>query len=309
MSYEQEMLTQFKMPPRKKVARALLLALFKHGGSIIEFGSEETIVEEIASDFNLTNNQKSAYLETIYRKENRVKRSSLWHRLLFRAADTLAKEALITRPSHTFKLTNKKEWMLTEAGFDQVLRMLKIPFIQKATLFTKSYEVEKLVKSLKNASRPEKYNPFEIEKKTIKTTKEISVRIRGFRKAVIEAYDYRCAICGLKICTPNSNNWEVEAAHIVPRSQSGKNDIWNGLSLCHLHHWAFDAGWFSLNDDYSIIVSPKYDSLPKGYGLMGSYSFISDVIKEGKAIHLPNNRGLYPHHVSIQWHRQHSFCF
>jgi len=309
MSYEQSMLAQLKMPSRKEVEKDLLVALFKHGGSIIEFGSEEKIVEEIAANFNLTNNQKSAYLETIYRKENRVKRSSLWHRLLFRAADTLAKEALITRPSHTFKLTNKKEWMLTEAGFDQVLRMLKIPAIKKASLSTKSYEVEKLVKSLKNASRPEKYNPFEIEKKTIKTNKEISVRLRGFRKAVIEAYNYRCAICGLKICAPSSNNWEVEAAHIVPYSQRGKNDIWNGLSLCHLHHWAFDAGWFSLSDDYSIIISPKFDSIPEGYGLMGDYNFISDVIKERKEIHLPNNKELYPHHVSIKWHRQHLFCF
>ncbi len=49
------------------------------------------------------------------------------HRLLYRAADTLAKEKLVSRPTSTMLLTNKKEWMLTENGFDEALKLLKIP--------------------------------------------------------------------------------------------------------------------------------------------------------------------------------------
>ncbi len=76
MSYEGNMLEDLKMPSRKEVENALLKSLFKHNGVIKEFGAGEEIVEEIADDFGLNEQQKNAYLETIYRKENRVKKSS-----------------------------------------------------------------------------------------------------------------------------------------------------------------------------------------------------------------------------------------
>ncbi len=114
MSYEGQMLEKLEMPTKSDVEKSLLKTLFKHNGTVKEFGAGEEIVDEIAKEFNLSNNQRDAYLETIYRKENRVKKSNLWHRLLFRAADSLAKEKLVSRPTLTASLTNKKEWMLTE---------------------------------------------------------------------------------------------------------------------------------------------------------------------------------------------------
>jgi hypothetical protein len=77
MSYEGKMLEQFAMPTQSEVEQALLRALLKHGGVIKEFGSGQEIVDEIANDFGLNENQRSAFLETIYRKENRVKKSLL----------------------------------------------------------------------------------------------------------------------------------------------------------------------------------------------------------------------------------------
>ncbi len=106
MSHEAKMLNDFRMPTRKEVEQALLKALFTHGGTIKEFGVGEEIVNEIADDFGLSEEQRTAYLETIYKKENRIKRSSLWHRLLFRAADSLAKGKLVSRPTQTMLLTN-----------------------------------------------------------------------------------------------------------------------------------------------------------------------------------------------------------
>ena len=50
MSYEGEMLKQFKMPPKQKVEHALLRALLERGGSIKEFASGQEIVTEIAKD-------------------------------------------------------------------------------------------------------------------------------------------------------------------------------------------------------------------------------------------------------------------
>ena len=89
MSYEGEMLEQLAMPSRKQVEQILLRVLLKHDGVIKEFGHGQKIVEEMADRFGLNENQRSAFLETIYRKENRVKKSLLWHRLLFRACHAL----------------------------------------------------------------------------------------------------------------------------------------------------------------------------------------------------------------------------
>ena len=230
MSYEGKMLKDLKMPSRKEVEQALLISLFKHKGVIKEFGAGEEIVDEIANDFILTSEQRIAYLETIYRKENRVKKSSLWHRLLFRAAANLAKENLVCRPTQTFLLTNKKEWMLTENGFDTALKLLKIPQAQKEVLPIKSYEVQKVIKKLIETPRPQNYYPIDEKKLTTTITKEISIRKRGFRQAVIEAYDFKCAVCGMKINSPKKMIWEVEAAHIVPADDDKKT---SDIPRCH----------------------------------------------------------------------------
>jgi len=307
MSYESKMLEQFNMPTRHKVEQALLQALLEHGGIIKEFGYGQEIVDEIADDFGLNKNQRSAFLKTVYRKENRVKKSLLWHRLLFRAADSLAKEKLVSRPTKTLKLTKKREWMLTEKGFDQALKISNIPNARKELLPTKSYEVQKIVKKLIESPRPKKYNPFDMKKKLVRKTSESTIRTRGFRQAIIDAYCYKCSICGMKIYSPDSLSWEVEAAHIVPHSFFGRDDIWNGLSLCHLHHWAFDVGWFTLRDDYTICVSSKVHSLPSDFGRLGDYDFIRAISRKRMKIFLPSRIELHPHHNAIRWHRQNIF--
>ncbi len=295
------------MPTRQEVEQNLLQAMLKHGGTIKEFGPRQKIVDEIANEFGLNEQQRAAFLQTIYRKENRPKKAYLWHRLLFRAADSLAKKRLVSSPKQTFQITNRREWMLTEKGFDEALKLSKIPVARKSFLPTKSYEVQKLVKKLTESSRPKNYNPFEKRKKVIKTTRKSAIRTRGFRQAVINAYGYKCAICEMKIYSPDSLSWEVEAAHIVPHSSLGRDDIWNGLALCHLHHWAFDVGWLSLRDDYTISVSSRVDSLPSDYGKIGDYEFIRAISSRKMKILLPSKSELYPHHNAIRWHRKNIF--
>src|SRR5437667_12810174 len=308
MSYESSMLQQLAMPTRAKVGRALLRTLLKHGGVVKEFGAGQEVVDEIADQFQLNEDQRTAALETIYRKENRVKKVLLWHRLLFRAADSLANDALVSRPTRTFQLTRKREWMLTERGFDEALRISDVPTTEKDSLPIKSYEVQKVVKKLLGTRRPENYQPFDRNRKLIRTIKETALRVRGFRQAVIEVYDFRCAVCGLKINSPNSLCWEVEAAHIVPHASFGRDDLFNGIALCRFHHWAFDVGWFSLLDDYKITVSSKVSHLPPDFGRWGDYELIRALTKQQTGIRLPMRRGVYPHINSIRWHRQFIFC-
>jgi len=151
MSYESRMLEQLAMPTRTQVGRGLLRTLLKHGGVVKEFGAGEQVVDEIADQFRLNKGQRTAALETIYRKENRLKKALLWHRLLFRAADSLANEGFVTRPTQTYRLTQKREWTLTERGFD---------------------EAQKVVKKLIETRRPQNYQPFDTNRKLIKTVRD-----------------------------------------------------------------------------------------------------------------------------------------
>ena len=307
MSYESKMLEQYAMPTRRQVEQTLLRVLLKHSGVIKEFASGQAIVDELADEFHLNDNQRLAFLETIYRKENRHKKSLLWHRLPFRAADALAKQNMVTRPTQTIQLTNKREWMLTEKGFDAALELCNIPIANKDFLPTKSYEVQKIVKKLIESPRSEKYDPIDRNKKIVKTTRESALRSRGFRQAVIEAYYCRCAVCGLKIQSPDRLYWEVEAAHIVPNSSLGRDDICNGIALCHLHHWAFDVGWFTLMDDFKIQVSSQLACLPADFGKAGSYEFMRPLAAGSSRISLPARDAIYPHQNAIRWHRQNIF--
>jgi putative restriction endonuclease len=80
------------------------------------------------------------------------------------------------------------------------------------------------------------------------------VRNAIFRKAVVEAYDYRCALCRLKVIRTLTQKI-VDGSHIKPFSQFYDDQVDNGISLCKNHHWAFDQGWFAIDDNYRIIVA------------------------------------------------------
>lgn len=305
MSYEAEMMKKYKMPERSDVEQAILITLFNHNGVLKEFSSNQAIVNEIAINFSLNFEQMNVVLERIYHKENRIVKSPLWHRLLYRAADKLANSQYISRPKDTFGLTNKKEWMLTEKGYNKVLSLLNIHIAQKEVLSTKSYEVEKVSKTLQEAKYPINYNPFEVKKKKKINSVEKSIRKRAFRQAVVEAYDYKCAVCGLKLNSPDMNTWEVQAAHIIPHNKNGKDDIWNGISMCHIHHWAFDIGWFTFFDNYSIQLSSKIKELNKDYGKVNSIEILRNI--ENKQLYLPKNKDNFPHMSAIQWHKENIF--
>jgi hypothetical protein len=308
-SYEATMLAQLAMPSRQQVEQALLRALLRHGGVVKEFAKGEGIVDELADECSLNELQRSAYLETIYRKQNRLKKSNLWNRLLFRAADSLAKQSLVTRPTQTAQLTQKREWMLTERGFDQALALCNIPAREKQSLPTKSYEVQKIVKKLLTASLPKNYTPIDTQKRSTIIRSELVLRARGFRQAVVEAYTYKCAVCGLKIQSPDSIAWEVQAAHIVPNGLRGRDDVCNGIALCHLHHWAFDVGWFTLSDNYKLQVSPRIHSLPTDVGKIDKYDLLRALERKRTRIYLPGRREICPHLNAITWHRENVFHY
>ncbi|SFL00858.1 putative restriction endonuclease [Halogranum rubrum] len=117
-------------------------------------------------------------------------------------------------------------------------------------------------------------------------------RSSAFRRGVKRAYDNHCAICGAKRFSPTGRP-EVEAAHIYPRSQNGREDIRNGLALCKLHHWAFDNGWLSVRDRYEVLVNERPE-------LPGYDEFVQ--LRE-KPLCLPEREDLHPAKMYLQEHR------
>jgi putative restriction endonuclease len=134
---------------------------------------------------------------------------------------------------------------------------------------------------------------------TVKITLRKSiVRNSFFRKLVVREYDYRCAFCKLRIIrNPNQNI--VDGAHIKPFSEFSDSKIDNGLSLCKNHHWAFDLGWFSIDDNYRILVAQGLDDDSPYTRAMKEF--------DRELIVLPKNKQYFPRLESLQWHREHKF--
>jgi len=119
-------------------------------------------------------------------------------------------------------------------------------------------------------------------------------RSAAFATDIKKLYGYRCAICGSELRTPKGKP-EVQGAHIYPKGQDGSDDLRNGLCLCRRHHWALDAGWISIADDYTILVR---DDLPDH----DDYRFIGEY--EGERSRLPSVAEAAPDPMYLQEHRK-----
>lgn len=65
---------------------------------------------------------------------------------------------------------------------------------------------------------------------------------RAFSEAVRGAYHNACAICGAEFGGIDGVRSGIDAAHILAWSKHDLDVVSNGIALCKLHHWAFDAG-------------------------------------------------------------------
>lgn len=80
------------------------------------------------------------------------------------------------------------------------------------------------------------------------------IRDAVFRRSVLDAYDNRCAVTGLRILN-GGGKAEAQAAHIVPVADGGPDVVQNGLALSGTVHWLFDRHLISLTDDFGLLVS------------------------------------------------------
>lgn len=124
------------------------------------------------------------------------------------------------------------------------------------------------------------------------------VRDQGFRRAVVTAYDHRCALCGIRILTLEGHT-VVAAAHIIPWSVSHNDDPRNGMALCRVCHWCFDEGLVGLNARYVLLLSTQLNANCNRLGYLPSLS--------GQIINGPIEEALWPDVNALNWHYQHTF--
>jgi putative restriction endonuclease len=73
-----------------------------------------------------------------------------------------------------------------------------------------------------------------------------------FRRLVLPPYEKRCAICSLR------EERLLDAAHIIgDLEELGEPVISNGMSLCSIHHRAFDNHLVGISPDYEVHVSTR----------------------------------------------------
>ncbi len=124
------------------------------------------------------------------------------------------------------------------------------------------------------------------------------VRDQGFRKAVVKLYDHRCALCGIKMLTSEGHTI-VDAAHIIPWSESHDDEPTNGMALCKLCHWSFDKGLMSVDPNYQVMISPYVKKDPN---LPGHIMTLSD-----RPVFRPTENRFLPDQHNFAWHRKQRF--
>lgn len=173
------------------------------------------------------------------------------------------------------------------------VRILRLGRVEADTLLPRIGEAE-------DAQRPEfdegAQAPFEVERLRVDILQSRLVRDRIFRRLILQAYDERCCVTGLKLIN-GGGRAEVEAAHIRPVEANGPDRVQNGLALSGTVHWMFDRGLIGIADDRSILLSRHLNDLD------GANSLIN---RSGRLL-VPDDERNWPHPAFLAWHRENRF--
>ncbi len=117
-------------------------------------------------------------------------------------------------------------------------------------------------------------------------TRETLFRLhqRSFREKVLAAYREQCALCKLR------HKELLDAAHIIPDSEEhSQATVNNGISLCKLHHAAFDGCLIGITPDFKVEV--KQVILEEEDGPMLQHGL--KALDQSK-IYLPKDKAAWP---------------
>jgi len=79
----------------------------------------------------------------------------------------------------------------------------------------------------------------------------IRLHQRPFRAAVLRAYNTSCAVCSFR------HGDLLDAAHIQEDSGGGRPVVTNGLTLCKMHHAAYDRRILGITPGYEVRINDE----------------------------------------------------
>ena len=123
----------------------------------------------------------------------------------------------------------------------------------------------------------------------------------NFRRAVLTAYERRCAVCGFDIRVDN-DLVALDAAHIQWHAAGGPDKVRNGLALCILHHRTLDRGAIGLErtaEGFRLVVSDVVNGQGEGFRQLLSH--------HGEPIRSPQRGSQLPDPGFVDWHRREVF--
>jgi putative restriction endonuclease len=119
-----------------------------------------------------------------------------------------------------------------------------------------------------------------------------------FRKRVLVAYEYACAVCGFDVRL-GTVSVALDAAHIRWLQAGGPDEESNGLALCVLHHKPFDLGAFTLDKNGMLLVSDQ---------VQGNEGFKHTLMRyHGVLVRPPQKPEWNPSAAHLAWHGRQVF--
>ena len=120
-------------------------------------------------------------------------------------------------------------------------------------------------------------------------------RSPAFRRKILAIYDHQCAACGLRIRLPAGNDVSfIDAAHLIPFSESQNDHPTNGLALCKNHHWAMDRDIIAPGPDLHWHISRLIDPR-RSNGERELHELA------GKSVLLPKDPAFHPMAEGLEW--------
>ncbi len=130
------------------------------------------------------------------------------------------------------------------------------------------------------------------ERRVMRLLVNRKVRDAAFRGHVLEAYDSRCAVTGLRMVN-GGGKAEAQAAHIWGVADGGPDVVRNGIALSATAHWLFDRHLISLDDECRLLIS--HNKVPS--------ELIRLFPQPGERVRLPADPRLHPHRDYVARHR------
>lgn len=152
--------------------------------------------------------------------------------------------------------------------------------------FGKAHRDMSLLNKLDTLTDDEIDDVAETTRRTVIRTIATKYRLAKFRDTVLGAYSHKCAFCQIQLSL-------LDAAHIIPvASPVSTDEVVNGVALCKLHHFAYDANLVSFDERYRIEISQSRVQALTASKLAGRLPEFQSAM--GKTLLLPLNARQHP---------------